>query len=229
MCGRVTLTLSDKMIKKILSEKYSVKQLSIDDFIPRYNISPGQEVLCIINDGKKNRSGYLEWRFVPPWAKDAKEGYKYINARSETVFSKTTFKDSFYNKRCLVIVDSFFEWKREGGKKVPYRFYNEDNTLFALAGIWNVYKGDIKKTYGFSILTTEANELMLPVHHRMPVIIQADDISKWLSNSTSLDDLKSLMKPIDNDYLKCYKVSDYVNSSKNDDEKCIIEDPQSKI
>lgn len=224
MCARVTLTLSASMIKKVLIDNYNVKQFTIDDYLPRYNISPGEKVLSIITDGTINKTGYLDWKFSPPWSTNDNDGYKFINARSETIFEKPTFKKSFMQKRCLIIVDSFFEWKKEGKEKIPFRFYRENNEIFTLAGIWTVNTNkspEGKKTYGLSVITTEANNLMKPIHSRMPVIIKPDDVSKWLDIKTPVEELIRLMKPVEDDFLAFYQVSSYVNSSKNKGIKCI--------
>lgn len=217
MCGRAILTLSAKIIKEVLEDKYNVKQFTMDDYMPNYNISPGQKMLGVINDGKENRASFLNWIFVPEWANKISDGYKFINARSETIYEKVTYKKSFRSKRCIVIVNGFYEWKRENKNKIPYRFYRENNELFALAGIWNSYD----EVYGLSIITTEANDLMKPIHSRMPVVIKNENIDRWLDKTTDLEELKNLMKPIPSNYLLCHEVSEYVNSSKHNDIKCI--------
>jgi putative SOS response-associated peptidase YedK len=221
MCGRVILTLSAKMIKQILAEEYDINQLNIDDFIPKYNVGPSQEMLSIIKHDDAFRSGYLKWRFIPDYAKNQNDGYKFINARSETVFEKITYKESFEKRRCLLVCNGFYEWQRSTVKK-PFLFHREGFGLITMAGIWQVqHLDDGTKEYGFSILTTEANDVMSPIHHRMPVIIKGADSDKWLDQSTSLDDLKLLMLPVDSNYLNTYEVSSYVNSLKNNDVMCI--------
>lgn len=213
MCGRVILTLSAKMIEAILNDTYGV-QLSIDDFIPRYNITPGQTVLSIIEHKSVKRAGFMKWQYVPDYAESIKDGFKFINARSETVFEKISYKDSFYNRRCIVLCDGFYEWKRPD--KLPY-FFHHNRELFAIAGIWKKYNDH----YGFSVITTEANDVMKPIHHRMPVIIKEKDISKWLNPETDLITLKSMMRPVEDAFFTCYPVSQYVNNSRNDGPNCI--------
>lgn len=222
MCGRVILTLSAKMIKQILAEEYDINQLNIDDFVPRYNVGPGQELLSIISHNAEYRSGYLNWRFIPKWAKSQSEGYKYINARSETVHEKVTYKDSFKSRRCLVICNGFYEWQREKQEKKPFLFQKKDEKVMTIAGIWTPqYLDDGSKEYGVSLLTTEANEVMAPIHHRMPVIIKPEDSKKWLDAQTKLEDLQSMMTPIHKDFLNTNEVSKQVNNIRNQDFSCI--------
>lgn len=223
MCARITLTLSDKIIKQILKNKYNVSKLPSDLLVPRYNISPGQDILSIINSNSNNHAGFLKWIFIPSYAKSENDGYKFINARSESIDSKITFKTSFLSKRCLVVADSFYEWKNENSKKIPYRFHRPNNDLFTLAAIWNVYtdKNTGNKTFGMSIITTEANNLVLPVHNRMPIVINPSDASLWLNPRSPIDVVKNLMKSSSDDYFSCYEVSNYVNSTKNQGAKCI--------
>lgn len=222
MCGRVILTLSAKMIKQILAEEYDITQLNIDDFVPKYNVGPGQELLSIISHNAEYRSGYLNWRFIPKWAESQNEGYKYINARSETVHEKVTYKDSFKNRRCLVVCNGFYEWKRENQEKKPFLFQKKDEKVMTIAGIWTPqYLDDGSKEYGVSLLTTEANEVMASIHHRMPVIIKPEDSKKWLDTQTSLEDLQSMMTPIHKNFLNTYEVSKQVNNIRNQDISCI--------
>jgi putative SOS response-associated peptidase YedK len=221
MCGRVILTLSAKMIREIMAEEYDITQLHIDDFMPLYNVGPSQNMLSVIKHDDTYRSGYLKWRFIPSYAKTQNEGYKYINARSETVHEKRTYKEAFEKRRCLLICNGFYEWKRDKVKR-PFLFHRENFNLIVMAGIWQAqYLDDGSKEYGFSILTTAANEVMAPIHHRMPVILKATDVSLWLDKNASYDDIKHLFKPIDEAYLTCYEVSPYINSLKNQDDFCI--------
>lgn len=217
MCGRVILTLSAKMIREILNNELDVNDLNIDDFVPRYNLGPGQSLLTVIRHQNKNRAGYLNWNYLPDWTDEIKDGYKFINARSETIHEKVSFKDSFFQKRCLILINGFYEWDTE---KTPYLF-QKNFDWFTLAGIWNsrMIKGE--KRYGLSVVTTKANDLMKPIHHRMPVIIPKKSVNAWLDPETDLQTLEALMQPVDNNFLSCYQVSKHVNKIKNDDPLCI--------
>lgn len=220
MCGRVILTLSEKMIAQILEGTLDINSLDIDDFVPKYNLSPGQRLLSIIQHKEENRAGFMDWKFIPSYAEHDKSGYQFVNARMETISEKRSFSDAFFKRRCLIVTNGFYEWHR-AEVKTPYLFYPEDGLLF-LAGIWNPYFHESgEKSYGFSLITTEANEDMAPVHHRLPVIIKNEDLKTWLNPDTQIDQLKRLMAPIESGYLKKHQVSNYVNSVKNKGPECI--------
>lgn len=221
MCGRVILTLSAKMIREIMAEEYEINQLDIDDFMPLYNIGPSQKMLSIIKHDDAYRSGYLNWRFIPSYAQSQKDGYKFINARSETVHEKRTYKEAFEKRRCLLVCNGFYEWKREKVKR-PFLFHRQDFKPIIIAGIWQAqYLDNGEKEYGFSILTTAANQLMAGIHHRMPVILKGSDVKTWLDKNATYDQLKSLFEPVEESYLTCYEVSSHVNTLKNNDPFCI--------
>lgn len=143
MCGRFTITAGFSEIINRFSIQAAIGE---DLYQPSYNAAPSQSVLSVINDGEKNRLGYLRWGLIPSWAKDEKIGYKLINARAETLSEKPSFRDAFRNRRCLVIADSFYEWKRhENGTKTPMRIHLKSNELFAMAGIWERWKKEQKQ------------------------------------------------------------------------------------
>src|SRR3954465_13778582 len=184
MCGRFTLTTSiDEIIDRFDIQSFLNEEL----YAPSYNIAPSQLVLAVINDGSSNRMGFLKWGLVPPWANDTSIGNKMINARAETISEKPSFRNAFNKKRCLVIADSFFEWKRHEDKsKTPMRIKLKSDDLFAMAGIWESWKSPEGKTlYTCSVITTEPNELMKDIHDRMPVILKPDDEKIWLDPSVS--------------------------------------------
>ena len=138
MCGRFTLTAT---FEEIIDRFDIAAFLEEENYAPSYNIAPSQAVLAVINDGKSNRMGFLKWGLVPPWAKDSAIGHKMINARAETLSEKPSFRTAFKKKRCLVIADSFYEWKRHEDKsKTPMRIKLKSADLFAMAGIWEAWK-----------------------------------------------------------------------------------------
>ncbi|MGE6260456.1 SOS response-associated peptidase [Heyndrickxia sporothermodurans] len=215
MCGRFTLTVT---IDQII-DRFDIKQfLNEELFSPSFNIAPSQAVLTVINDGTKNRLGYLRWGLIPPWAKDEKIGYKMINARAETISEKPSFRNAYKKKRCLILADSFYEWKRhDNNTKTPMRIKLKAVDLFAMAGIWESWKspnGQI--VYTCSVITTASNELMSSIHDRMPVILEPDDEKYWLDPSISdIDFLHQFLKPFNQDMMEAYEVSTLVNSPKN--------------
>lgn len=223
MCGRVTLVIDLETLQEILIDKYRVPKPHINPYNPRYNITPGQNLLTVINDGSNNRAGYLSWGFVPPWAKDTKIGYKMINARAETIDEKPAFKASFKSKRCIYLVDSYYEWRTTDNSKVPFRVMPAYEGLLPLAGLYTTCKlPDGQIHHSGTIITTEANTLIKPIHHRMPVILANDAIEDWLN--TKFDDttiLKTFLTPYEPNQLMLYEVSKLVNNGKIDSPECI--------
>ncbi|WP_066254638.1 SOS response-associated peptidase [Neobacillus drentensis] len=215
MCGRFTLTAT---FEEIIDHFDIAAFLEEENYAPSYNIAPSQAVLAVINDGKSNRMGFLKWGLVPPWAKDPAIGHKMINARAETLSEKPSFRTAFKKKRCLVIADSFYEWKRHEDKsKTPMRIKLKSADLFAMAGIWEAWKSPEGKTlYTCSVITTGPNELMKDIHDRMPVILKPEDEKTWLDQSISnTNDLNKLLIPYDENLMETYEVSSLVNSPRN--------------
>jgi putative SOS response-associated peptidase YedK len=216
VCGRFSLTVSEEIIQQYFPFEFPKKVL------PRYNIAPGQEVLAVISDGEKITGKMLKWGLVPYWASDPKIGFKMINARTETVDEKASFKQAFKKRRCLVLADGFYEWKKEGNKKIPYRFTLKSERPFAFAGLWESWDKHGDPMYTCTIITTKTNELVKAIHERMPVILPKEWEEVWLD--PALDDteyLKSLLQPYPAEEMNMYEVSTVVNSAKNDVEECV--------
>ncbi|GGA29263.1 SOS response-associated peptidase [Psychrobacillus lasiicapitis] len=217
MCGRYTLFTDFESLLERFDIEYSMEE---DLFIPSYNIAPSQQVVSIINDGKKNRLGKLRWGLIPGWAKDEKVSYKMINARSETVEQKPSFCNAFTKRRCLIPMDSFFEWKKHDSSKIPMRIKLKTDEVFAVAGLWESWKSPEGKTiHSCTILTTEANSLVSDIHDRMPVILRPEDEKVWLNTELQeKETLKRLLVPYDASVMEAYAVSSEVNSPKNNHE-----------
>lgn len=215
MCGRFTLTASiDEILNRFDVEAF----LQEEGYLPSYNVAPSQSVLAIINNGSINKMGYLRWGLIPPWAKDISIGYKMINARAETLIEKPSFRTAYQKKRCLIIADSFYEWKRLDPKtKTPMRIKLRSDNLFAMAGIWEQWKTpEGKSIFSCTVITTAPNELMKEIHDRMPVILKPEDEKIWLDPSiTDPSFLNLYLKPLDSDLMEAYEVSSLVNSPKN--------------
>ncbi|SEQ85428.1 Putative SOS response-associated peptidase YedK [Virgibacillus subterraneus] len=217
MCGRYTL-LADEL--EILNE-FGIEQ-AIDSYQPSYNIAPGQNVLAIIHDGNEKRAGYLRWGLVPSWANDEKIGYKMINARSETAHEKPSFKKLMAQKRCLIVADSFYEWKRDGKEKQPKRIQVSDRKLFAFAGLWDKWKQEDKELFTCTILTKEANDFMQDIHHRMPIILPENQEDEWIaSGKQHPNEIHQFLQTVEAEKLNAYNVSSYVNTARNNDDACI--------
>ncbi len=193
-----------------------------DSFTPRYNIAPSQEVLGIVN-GKAPAFQYFRWGLIPFWAKDEKIGFRMINARSETLGTKKTFKGLIAKNRCLIVADGFYEWEKTGGRKVPHYILLKSGEPFAFAGLWSSWKDpEGKEVRSCAILTTEANDLVKPVHDRMPVILDKKERVQWLGQ-TMPDEaaLAVLCQPFSPKKMTLYEVSTRVNSPTHDDAGCV--------
>lgn len=223
MCGRYALTMDTDTLMDILRERYGIEGSLVFDYHPRYNIAPGQQVVAIINDGTRNRVGLLQWGLIPGWAQDPSIGNKMFNARAETLSEKPAFKHSFLNRRCLILADSFYEWKKDGDNKIPLRVKMKDNSILALAGLWSTWKpAEGSPISSCTVITTTPNPLMAQLHHRMPVILSTDAEKLWLNPEIRDPDLLgSLLTPFPPESMEAYEVSSVVNSWKNDTPDCI--------
>lgn len=215
MCGRYTLFANYQDI----IERFAIEAAINEEFyIPSYNIAPSNSVLSIVNDGRVNRLGFLKWGLIPPWAKDEKSGYKLINARAETLMVKPSFREAYKKRRCLVIADSYYEWKRQDdNSKTPMRIKLKTNELFGMAGLWERWQTLNGNTiYSCSIITTQANELTKNIHERMPAILKPEDEKVWLDPAiTETNQLNGLLKPLSDSLMEVYEVSNLVNSPLN--------------
>ena len=216
MCGRYALhvflhEIEDRFDATLMKPK--------QDWTPRFNIAPTQVSPVILEKDGKRKIEMMRWGLVPSWAKDKKIGSKMINARSETVFEKPSFRNAVKKRRCIVPASSFYEWKIENGVKTPMRIFGKVHALLGLAGLyefWNSPEGEILETY--TILTTSANQFMGSIHDRMPVILQKKDESQWLDIKQEPPQI--LFEPSQLE-LEAFPVSKLVNSPKNDIPECI--------
>lgn len=225
MCGRFSLSITLKEVNDYLLENFHIEREDRDFGLPRYNVAPGQGIVSIINDGNKNRVGMIKWGFIPPFAKEENLRFNVINAKCETLQEKPFFRDSLKNKRCAILADGFYEWKKMGKQKIPNRFIMDNQLPFLMAGLWSVFtKKDGTKIYSCTILTTAANSLVMPVHDRMPVILSVENARVWLNPKVdNIPFLMSLLKPYEPSLMKVYPVTDAVNNAKNETADCIKE------
>ncbi len=219
MCGRYRLGRGREAFVK-----YFGTDADDLDWSPRFNIAPTQDVPVVRQDRSepKRSLSLLRWGLIPRWAADASLGAKLINARSETVADKPSFRACLRERRCLVPADGFYEWKRESKSKQPYCFALSDDSPFAFAGIWDRWRApDGSALETCSILTTGPNSLMADVHDRMPVILARDAYDLWLDPAfKNVEDLTALFRPYHPDGMKKYPVSTRVNDAANDDPQC---------
>jgi putative SOS response-associated peptidase YedK len=209
MCGRFSMVASESKIQQTLP--FVETGGSIRE---SYNIAPTQHAYVVTND-EPSRLQYLTWGLIPFWAKEAVNRGKLINARSEGIESKPSFRIPIRKRRCLVLADSFYEWRKEGQKKIPYRILPKDDRLLVMAGIWDEWDKEGYPVRSFSILTTEPNQEVRSLHNRMPVLLQnEEECEQWLSD-LSLEDIFLFLHPPADGMLKIYRVSDQVNSPKH--------------
>lgn len=224
MCGRYVLTFDYNTLVDILKGRFDIENLpQLHQYEPHYNIAPSQQVLSLINHEKSIRIGNLRWGLIPPWAQDEKIGYKMINARGETVHEKPAYRHAFYHRRCLILANGFYEWRREGRMKIPMFITLKSGDLFAMAGLYSIYYNKTgEKISTCTIITTTPNDLMANIHDRMPVILDKKSEHMWLDTPhTAPDQLRSLLRPLPSEYMTAYQVSSLVNSAKYDSPECI--------
>ncbi len=185
MCGRFTL----RTPLTVLAEQFlfDLGPLKPADFAPRFNIAPTQAVAVVRNslDSDRRELAMLHWGLIPSWAKDVKSAAKMINARCETAAEKPAFRTAFVRRRCLILADGFYEWKKDGKRKIPHLFELPGSQPFAFAGLWESWRGPGRSLpaalESCTILTTNANEICSELHERMPVIVEPADYPAWLS------------------------------------------------
>jgi len=206
MCKRYSLTATKEAIENQfdLSIEHSIKS--------SYNIAPSQSAYIITNE-KRNQLQYITWGLVPHWSKDGANNGKLINARREGIAASTSFRIPIRRRRCLILADSYYEWKREGVTEYPYRIYQEEVSIMAFAGIWDSWDNGEHSIQSFSIITIPAPETISHVSDRCPLILEDKKIQqKWLDDI----DLNKTLKIMGNNpsHLKCYPISKKVNSIK---------------
>src|ERR1017187_5191244 len=209
MCGRYTLAEDLDAFAKKMALKFDPRK-----FNPRYNIWPSQSVAVVLNDGS-NEVTLAKWGLIPSWAKDPSIGNRLANARSDSIEHKPAFRSSFKRKRCLVLSDGYFEWQSQSGQKlkVPWYFRLLSKEVFGFAGLWSSWKDtEGKETITCCLITTEANAMVEPVHHRMPVIVQERFRKIWISEGEQpVERLRLCLDSVPAAKMEKYTVSTLVN------------------
>lgn len=217
MCGR----FARKRSSSAMAKDFGVEEIT-DDLQPSFNVAPTQLVAVVLNSGKK-RMAAMRWGLVPSWATDPTIAGRLINARAETLTAKAAFKEAFKRRRCLVVGDGFFEWQKQGAGKIPLFIHLKPERPFGFAGLYEIWTPPLgEPLVTCTIITTEPNELVKPIHDRMPVILPKDAEDFWLD--TDVEDhtrLLDLLQPYPSDEMAAYVVSKLVNSVKNDSPECI--------
>jgi putative SOS response-associated peptidase YedK len=219
MCGRFTLKAPVEKLRECFP------LFEIPEIQPRFNIAPTQQILAVRQEeGARPRAAFFRWGLVPSWAKDLKIGASLINARADTVASKPAFRAAFKRRRCLVLADGFYEWPK-GDKKGPKEACHiqmADGQPLAFAGLWEHWDGAEPAVDSCTIITTDANELMRPLHDRMPVILEARDFARWL-DPAPVDPglLQEMLRPYPSELMALRPVGTHVNNARNEGPECL--------
>jgi len=219
MCGRFGMVATPDVVASHLS----VRQDSLPTFTPCFNIAPTMKTPVVRHDRDGQRRVHnLAWGLIPSWSEDAKGASRLINARAQSAHIKPSFRQAFGRRRCLVLADGIYEWKRIDGGKQAHHIGLNDDTMFAMAGLWERWRpSDSEPSVDtFTIVTTTANAALADLHHRMPVIISPQEYDIWLDRNTPLVDIKRLLKPYPSGEMTHWPVSDLVNRVANDNAKC---------
>ena len=228
MCGRFTLASDMEALNQTFFDFAMPMDLS-----PRYNISPTQDVAVIANTQPDTEESpetgqveFFHWGLIPSWAKDPKIGNRMINARSETLSEKPSFRNAYKRRRCLILADGYYEWKQIPGDRLKQPVYIrfKSQKPFALAGLWEVWQSENmdEPLRSCTIITCPPNALLAEIHHRMPVILPQNAYTEWLApNQQSADTLQPLLVPYSDEEMEAYPVSRFVNRPTNDSSECI--------
>lgn len=217
MCGRYTLRTPPRDVARLFDLPTSI------EYEARYNIAPSQKVLAIRQRGNAGprEAAWLNWGLIPFWAKDPSIANRLINARSESAAEKPAFRAALVERRCLIPADGFYEWKKEGKRRIPHFISLQSEEPYAYAGLWERWNSPTGPIETCTILTTRANELLAPLHERMPVILDRHDFAEWLDPRRRPEELAHLFEPFPASRLELRPVSSTVNSPRNESAECL--------
>ncbi len=213
MCGRFT----QQRPTSELAEIFGAEDLVPDDG-GHFNVAPTDEAAVVVQRDDRRAVTRYRWGLIPHWADGPKIASRTFNARAETVASTPAFRDAFLRKRCLVPVDSFYEWRREGSQRQPYRIVREDDAPLVLAGLWDGWRDPLTETIRrtFTIVTTRANAQIATLHDRMPVVLPRDAWARWIDPSPAdPSELHAMLQPAEGEPLSIYPVVPLVNNVRN--------------
>ncbi|MDQ2890724.1 MAG: SOS response-associated peptidase [Gemmatimonadota bacterium] len=225
MCGRTSLANLPDHLRPFL-QRHGVRDVP-PWYTPRYNVAPSQDLMVIVESDGVRDARRMKWGLVPGWAKDPAIGSRMINARCETAATKPAYREAFAKRRGLIVVDSYYEWRKNpSGAKTPFRIHRADGGPFTIAALWERWGVNDDRMETCAVITTEANEVMGRIHHRMPVIVSDEHASDWLSDRSPAEAVRCVIADSDNE-LESVAVSLYVNSPGNDDQRCWEPSPES--
>lgn len=218
MCGRYTIVDPQQA-----AEMLEPEEIEADMTRPRYNVAPTQNVPVLLARNGRRVLADMQWGLVPAWSRDKTIGARLINARAETLAEKPAFRNALCKSRCLIPADGFYEWRKAGSRKIPMYIRLIGGRPFVFAGLHEFWRGEGEELVSCTIITTQANEKVRPIHERMPVILPLEMHGPWLDPSLSdKEAILKLLRPVEEQLMEAYCVSAYVNSPRNDDPRCII-------
>lgn len=221
MCGRASLTKTEKELEERFHAEFYSEDLERYNPLPSFNIAPTQMHPVLTKDDPEHLLFY-RWGLIPFWAQDKKIGSRMINARIETVAEKGSFRHALKARRCLVPFDGFYEWKKTSGGKQPYRIVTTNQEIFCIAGLWERWKSpENEEIYSFTLITMPSNEKISELHDRMPAILMPDQEKDWIDMDVSPQDSLNMLEPYPDDWLDMYPVSKRVNNVRENDPELI--------
>lgn len=225
MCGRFTLTRRDG---REIAEMLGIDPREFADHLPRYNVAPTQHHYIVTTEYENRKLSLAKWGLVNSWAKDASRAAQAINAKAETIDTRSTFKEAFRSRRCVIPADGFYEWIGPKTKRVPMWIHPHEGGLILFAGLyesWFPEKGKPELT--FTIITCDANKVVAPIHDRMPVILSDRDADDWMNPRESNPiALKRLLIPAQADLLIATPASSLANNAKNEGAELLVPEPR---
>ncbi|HZL39385.1 MAG TPA: SOS response-associated peptidase [Pseudolabrys sp.] len=215
MCGRYTVTSAPKAMRTLFGWDEE------PNFPPRYNVAPAQPIAIVRLAGGKRQFALVRWGLLPSWVKDPRTFSLLINARGETVLEKPAFRAAMKRRRCLIPADGFYEWQVDGGRKRPFFIHAKSGAPLAFAGLWETWTGpNGEELETAAIVTTRANQMLAPIHDRMPVIVPPEAFDLWLDcANVDAQTAAALITPAPEDLLEAYEISTAVNRTANDGPK----------
>lgn len=223
MCGRSSLTKTEKELEERFNATFYSDELERYNPLPSFNVAPTHMHPVITSDNTEHIQFY-KWGFIPHWAKDMKVGYKMINARKESLMEKSFYKSALRSKRCIVPLDGFYEWKKTQNGKQPYRIVTTNTDIFSVAGLWSAWDStDGNTVYSFTLITQEPNNLMKDIHNRMPAILLPEQEELWLDMDIKPADAITQLEPYPDELMHAYPVSNRVGNVRENDEDLIKE------
>lgn len=210
MCGRYSLAPTENLAARFNAEELQVPLL------PRYNVAPSQSMPVVVHTSP-NRLALMQWGLVPAWSKEPRAAFSTINARAETIATSSVFRGPFKSRRCLVPASGFYEWHKTGQGKQPFCIRLRGGDLFAFAGLYDIWRdGDGNELHSYTIITTAPNDVVAPIHNRMPAILRPEDEALWLDRDADPERLRALLAPYPAEEMEAFAVSRAVNNPANE-------------